>query len=264
MHDNLILAAGLILLGSTIAFGMYLMRFSESSARAGRGLLIVGTGLAVAALLTRAFAGELSWGVYDGLLSCGVAVAGLTVFSLNRGAGMIRGAFLAPVLMMVFYSLHVVSYESSLPIAETEVAFVTPIHKIASLLGFLIFAVAAFAAVIEIVQEYRLKTKQINVGQVSRLPSLRRLENLTHRALIIGFPFYSIGVALGAIWFAQQDVPVVSRHLIMASVSWVLYAMTLYARVLLGWKGRRAALLTLSAFFTALFVVLLSLLRWGT
>jgi ABC-type uncharacterized transport system permease subunit len=52
-----------------------------------------------------------------------------------------------------------------------------------------------------------------------------------------------------------------TRHAIMASSSWVVFALLLYARLVFGLKGRRAAVLTLAAFGLSLFVVLLSALR---
>lgn len=261
MADPLVLVASLAYLVSTLVFGAYLLRFDERFAKAGVLALTAGCILNVFAVVVRVADGSFSMGVFDLLLiACALFVGAWLIRRLKTKRSLF-GAFLTPVATMVLYSLHVYQKEGTGG-ASTEVAFVTPIHKFGSYIGFLIFAVAGAAAVMEIVQEYRLKTKQLKLVQQGRLPSLRRLEQISHRALIIGFPIYSVGMALGAVWLAHGGNPV-TRHFIMATFSWILYAATLHARVVVGLKGRRAAILTLAAFVSALFVVLLAVLRGG-
>ncbi|MFT7624216.1 MAG: ABC-type uncharacterized transport system permease subunit [Myxococcota bacterium] len=260
MGDTLVLAASLVYLAATVAFGAYLMRFSQPFARAGVIAVTIGLTLNVAAVVTRVLVGDAELGVYDlMLLGCALLVAGWLLIRFKRPSPLV-GAFLTPVVTMVMYGLHVFQYEAAL--IRTEVAWVTPIHKVTSYIGFAVFAVAAGASVLQIAQEWRLKTKRLQLNAPSRLPSLPRLEKIAHRALVVGFPIYSVGMVLGAIWFADGESPV-TRHFIMASFSWALYAVTLHARLVIGLQGRRAAVLTLTAFVTALFVVVLSILRMG-
>ncbi len=260
MDDSLVLAASLTYLAATIAFGVYLLRFSPRASRVGISILSLGAALNVTALVVRVLDGQTRLSTYDALLAGCAAVTGGWLLMQLRKPSPLWGAFITPVATMVLYSLHVYNYEAG--VVSTEIRYVTPIHKLSSYIGFLIFAVAAVASVTQIAVEYRLKTKQLTLGKASRLPSLRRLEEISHRSLIIGFPIYSVGMALGAIWLASRSTPV-TRHFVMATFSWVLYAVTLHARLVTGLQGRRAALLTLAAFVSALFVVLLSALRMG-
>jgi ABC-type uncharacterized transport system permease subunit len=48
---------------------------------------------------------------------------------------------------------------------------------------------------------------------------------------------------------------------VMATGAWALYAALLVARVTAGWRGRRAALVTLAGFMIALGVLLIYFLR---
>lgn len=262
MHASLILGASFATLIATLAFGVYLLRFDARFAKAGTVFLGIGATFAVGALAARIANGLATPGLYDGLLFASAAIAiGWLLYQLKVRTPL-AGAFLTPVLTMTLYSLHVFDYEAG-RVPTTEIAVVTPIHKIASYIGFLIFAIAAVASAIAIVQENRLKTKRLSILKGSRLPSLKKLESIAHRALVIGFPIYSVGVCLGAVWFARLGSATINRHQVMATVSWILYAATLHARLSIGLQGRRAAVLTLAAFVTALFVVVLSVLRLG-
>lgn len=263
MEPMLILVASLVYLVATFVYGAYLLHFNERTARIGKALLALGLALHLVAIGVRFVDGRVAWGVFDGL-SFGAAILalGYLIAQFKQGRPLF-GALVTPIVMVVLYSLHVFEREGS-PVAAAELEFVTPIHIGASLLGFLVLAIAAVTSTMHVIQEYRLKTKRVSLSDSSRLPSIQRLETMSHRALVIGFPIYSVGIALGAVWmFKDQATGVVTRHFVMAGFSWLVYAIALYARLAIGWKGRRAALLTLMAFSSALFVVLLSALRTG-
>lgn len=263
MQDTaLVLAASLTYLVATVVYGAYLLRFAARFARVGRVVVAVGVVLNVGAAVLRAASGRMAFGTYDVFLVCS-ALAGLAFLAWEfRSHSPLLGSFLTPVLTMVTYSLHVFDYEAGFS-RSAELGIITPVHIGSSILGFLVFAVSAGASALEVIQEYRLKTKRLKLMAKTRLPSLSRLSRISHRALIIGFPIYSVGMALGAIWFSRSPDGALTRHFIMALFSWVLYAVTLHARVVIKLKGRRAAILTLAAFVSALFVALLSILRIG-
>ena len=261
MDDTLVLIASLTFLVATLVYGAYLLRFAERLARLGMLTVGVGFAAAIAAIGFRLSSGAFEAGLYDLLLSGSTLGVGAWFVAQLRRPSPLMGAFLTPIVTMILYSLHVFNKEAGM-VRPQEVELVTPIHIWSAAIGFTIFAVSAVAAALEIVQEYRLKKKKLNLNRKSRLPSLRKLETISHKAMIIGFPIYSIGMALGAVWFAKGGTEV-SRHFIMATFSWVLYAVTLHARLTMGLQGRRAALLTLAAFVSALFVVSLSALRLG-
>ena len=260
-YDHLVLAASLTCLIAPVSYGGYLFRFVERWARVGLGFLAVGLAVSLLAAGVRMTAGG-PYGLTAALLgSAIVMVCAFVVAQVLRPQLTIVGSFVAPVVTMMLYSIHVFAREGSAH--STELAVVTPVHIGASLLGFLVFTVSAVAAALSLVQEQRLKQKRIAVGRgLGKLPSLKQLEVIGHRALVVGFPIYSVGVALGAVWLAKSGT-VIHRHIVMAGLSWALYAGTLYARLAIGWRGRRAAMITLGAYASTLFVVLLSILRVG-
>jgi len=259
---TLILAASLVYLLASVIYGAYLLRFAAKYARLAVAFLALGVVLNLAAVVIRGLENKLAFDAYNALLaSAALVVIGFLV-SLLRKPSHIVGAFIAPVATMILYSLHVFHKEASLG-QRNVIDIVTPVHITASLVGFLVLTVSAVASALLIVQEFRLKKKTLHVGQAGGLPSLQTLEKVCHRSLVFGFPIYTVGVVLGMVWFLRDTDPGMTRHLIMAGFSWLLYGATLYARIVRGWQGRRAALLTLLAFASVLFVIFLSILRTG-
>ena len=262
MDTTLVLAASLTYLLATIVYGAYLLHFDDRIVSVALATMGLGLALTLSAFGVRVAQGSFALGMYDAFLALAVIIAVFHLGTMLMKRAPLSGAFLSPILTMLTYSLHVFHRESGAELSA-EVAIVTPIHIAASLGGFAIFGVSASAAMLSVLQEYRLKKKQISLIGGTRIPSLQTLEKVAHYTLIVGFPIYSVGMALGAVWFTQVATPSVTRHLIMASFSWVLYAFLIHARVTVGLRGRKAALLTLAAFASALFVVLLSALRMG-
>ncbi|NLO35860.1 MAG: c-type cytochrome biogenesis protein CcsB [Clostridiaceae bacterium] len=82
------------------------------------------------------------------------------------------------------------------------------------------------------------------------LPELELLDNISYRAVVIGFPFLTLVILLGALW---ADIawgrywgwdPKETASL----VTWLIYAAYLHARVMRGWRGIRSAWLLIIGF----------------
>jgi cytochrome c-type biogenesis protein CcsB len=87
------------------------------------------------------------------------------------------------------------------------------------------------------------------------LPKPKVLEEIGYRAIVIGFPFLTMTVVLGAVWaetawgkYWSWD-PKETASL----VTWLIYATYLHARVVRGWRGKRAAWLLTLGFAATLF-----------
>lgn len=97
-------------------------------------------------------------------------------------------------------------------------------------------------------------------GAVDRpawLPAQADAEWLEHQAILIGFPLLGLGIALGAYWgnIAWGRYWGWDPKETTALASWLVYAGYMHARVLGGWKGRRASLLSVAGFAVILFNV---------
>jgi ABC-type uncharacterized transport system permease subunit len=120
-------------------------------------------------------------------------------------------------------------------------------------LGVAALFLAFGASLAYLVQDRGLKAKR--PSRVLRwLPSLERCDTAGHGALLWGFPLLTVAIVTGAIWSANIRSSywgTLSRET-LALVAWGILAIVLYARLVSGWRGRKAAYLTIVAFAAVL------------
>jgi cytochrome c-type biogenesis protein CcsB len=87
------------------------------------------------------------------------------------------------------------------------------------------------------------------------LPKPQVLDEIGYRAVVIGFPFLTLTILLGAVWAETAWGRYWSwDHKETASlVTWFIYGAYLHARVMRGWRGDRAAWLLVLGFVAVLF-----------
>src|SRR5262249_7546407 len=90
---------------------------------------------------------------------------------------------------------------------------------------------------------------------------LEALDRLSHRLIWVGFPIFTVALVLGAVWVAKLGESLDRPEYPIAAVTWCAYAALLVVRQADGWRGRRAARLTLAGFGAALLVLVIYLVR---
>jgi len=87
------------------------------------------------------------------------------------------------------------------------------------------------------------------------LPSTATLDRIAYRTAIVGFPLFTFAVIAGALWaeVAWGRYWGWDPKETCAFVTWVLYAAYLHARSTAGWRGRRAAWISVLGFASMLF-----------
>jgi ABC-type transport system involved in cytochrome c biogenesis permease subunit len=87
------------------------------------------------------------------------------------------------------------------------------------------------------------------------LPDPRKLEDITYRVIIAGWPLLTIGIVMGGMWaneawgrFWGWDPKET-----WALITWVVYAGYLHTRITLGWAGKRPAAIAVFAFAIVVF-----------
>jgi len=165
------------------------------------------------------------------------------------------GAFAVPAALILLLLARVV------PAAETPpLGSLGTLHILLATLGVATFALASIIEILYLVQERRLKRKQLDRGGGAPLDTLDRL---AARCVSIGFPIFTLALVTGAIWVARLGLlqkGAVRPEYLLAVASWVAFGVLLVARVG-GWQGRRAAWLTVSGFAGVALVVLGYFLR---
>ena len=161
---------------------------------------------------------------------------------------MVLGSFVAPVAACLLI------LSSTLPTAEVMVKPIfrslwLPVHIGTAFVGNGFFAVTFVAAIMYLLQESQIKRKRLGT-LYTRLPSLETLDSINHFALICGFTFMTAGMITGAI-YAQVALGSYWRwdpKEVCSLLAWTFYAVLLHERLAVGWRGRRAALLSLFGF----------------
>ena len=90
---------------------------------------------------------------------------------------------------------------------------------------------------------------------------IEALDRISHRLIWIGFPVFTVALVLGAIWVSRLGQSLGRIEYALAAVTWVAFATLIVARQIYGWRGRRAARLTLECFASALAVLVIYLIR---
>ncbi|TDD63963.1 c-type cytochrome biogenesis protein CcsB [Actinomadura rubrisoli] len=147
-------------------------------------------------------------------------------------------------------------YDSVGPVTAALNSYWIAIHVTAAITATGAFTVAGSSTVL-----YLLKTRAeargtvADGGVMSRLPSTDALDRLSLRVTMFAFPIWTAAIIMGAIWADEAW----GRYWnwdpkeTWSFVTWIIYAAYLHARSTAGWKGRKAAILSLLAFAALLF-----------
>ena len=125
------------------------------------------------------------------------------------------------------------------------------IHTPLVFLGYAALFIAFAAAIMYLIQERALKSKH-STRFYNWLPSLEICDDLSYKSLAIGFPLITLGIIAGALW-AQAVWGVWARDakVLFSFITWFVYMLLIFYRVS-GWRGRKAAYLSIVGFIGVL------------
>lgn len=161
-----------------------------------------------------------------------------------------RMSAVAGLFMPVVAVLLALSFVVPSPVLPEPGAFAAtpwvPVHVGLLFVGLAGFTVSFCLSSLYLIVQRLLKQKQLLALQ--RMPSLEALDRLNTRAIVVGFLAFTLGIATGGVLTAlrgQGGLGLVG----WASVAmWVWYGLTVQVRVVGGWRGRLAAILSLVGF----------------
>ncbi|HSD90203.1 MAG TPA: cytochrome c biogenesis protein CcsA [Kofleriaceae bacterium] len=136
------------------------------------------------------------------------------------------------------------------------------VHISLATVGVGIFALAGALSAIYLAEDRALRRKKFDaLAFKDRGAPLEKLDRLAHRLVWAGFPIFTVSLILGAIWVSRLGESLSRIEYPLAVVTWAAFATLLVARSIYGWRGRRAAVLTLEGFAAALAVLVIYLIR---
>lgn len=184
-------------------------------------------------------------------------LSGAFLFLSRRKGLSVVGAFIAPVSLVILAAARLSPSGEPLPglngLGRLHIALAT--------FGVAIFALATAVAAIYLLQERNLKKKKFDGALFKQSAALETLDKLSHRLVLIGFPIFTLSMMLGAVWVSQLDHGFDRIEYPLAATTWGVFGALIVGRTAKGWRGRRAALMTITGFTAALLVLGIYLLR---
>jgi cytochrome c-type biogenesis protein CcsB len=234
---------------STVTFIAHVITGQASARRAAIGFLACAFVLHAASLGVRAFLlGYESIATFQEELSfIACVMVGLYLLIAGRANLTVVGALVTPLAFL--FALSAFAFNAPTPELPERLRNVwLPAHVAPAFLGYAVFTVAFCLSLIYLLQEKLLKAKRKG-DLFRRLPSLETLDNLNHRFVTWGFALFSIGIITGSLlaketWGTMWSWEPVQ---VWSAITWLLYALLLHARTV-GWRGRKAAALTVVGF----------------
>jgi len=131
-------------------------------------------------------------------------------------------------------------------------------HVFTTFVGYAAFAIAFGLAIAYLVRNHYETTGKTN-ALVSAFPESKVLDELEYISIAWGFPFLGIGIVSGAVWAnaAWGTYWSWDPKETWSLITWLIYAAYLHARVTRGWRGTKAAWLSIAGFAAVIF------LYWG-
>ncbi len=185
---------------------------------------------------------------HESLILFAWVTVGLYFVILYKYRLSVLGAFVAPFSLMLILTASFMPKEI-VPLAPVLESYWLPFHILLAFLGNASFALAFFFALMYLIQNHYLKSRKLG-GTYFLLPSLEVLDEVGYRCISYGFTLLTLAMITGAIWseYATGNYWEWKHRQIFSLIEWLLYAALLHGRLTVGWRGRKAALLSTAAF----------------
>lgn len=241
-------ALGLYLLTAT-TYGAHLISKRAALRHVGLGLMAGAFAMHAAALSIRAgsLGYESLFPLQEGLSLIACIAVGLYLAISVRTDFSVVGALAAPIAFL--FSLSAYLFETGAGAGPEMLHSIwLPAHVVPAFIGYAIFTVAFCLSITYLVQERQLKFRRKG-DLFRRLPPLETLDKLNYRFITWGFALFTIGLLTGSLLAKETWGSLWSWEPVQvwSLITWLLCAALVQARTI-GWRGRRAALLTILAF----------------
>ena len=187
----------------------------------------------------------------------------LSFFSLSIVGGFIfferkykvttLGSFIIPVALLMLTASSTLHEQARQlpPILQSNWFW---FHALLAFASYACFTIAAGVAVMYLIQRYFLKTKHFG-ALFQKLPSLETMDDISYRCLTVGWPLLTVAIISGSIWSDQAmgSYWIWDRKQTWSMIIWIIYAVLLHGRMTIGWRGKRAAILSIIGFIVVLF-----------
>ena len=233
-------------------------RRSSRAGAAGLLLAVVGVVVHVGSVVARGLAADRTpWGnMYE--FSSMVALMAVVIFLALVLTGRVErslGAFVMLPAVLYLGLAGTVLYTAAGPLVPALDSYWIKIHVFAAILAsgaFLLSGVVALLYLLRVRHDDQVaagRTPRFPVSMGASLPAARALDRVTYAVIAFAFPVWTFAIIAGAIWAEAAW----GRYWgwdpkeTWSFITWVLYAGYLHARATAGWKGTKAAWISVAA-----------------
>lgn len=203
-----------------------------------------------------------------GLIAHGIGVYGLSVsdkglsFSLFTASSLIFWVINVIVLIsslkkelhnlfLLLFPLSAVSVLASITATNPEwqhtLSYSIATHVILSILAYSLLTIASLQALILAYQNHALKHKN-RIANARLLPPLQTMESLLFELLWVGEILLTLAIASGFYFLEDMFAQHLVHKTVFALSAWVIYALLLWGRHQMGWRGNKAIRWALAGF----------------
>ncbi len=248
-----------------VIYVSYLAFRSEGLGKVATGCLLAGVVIETAAIGMRWYESyQLGIGrapltnLYESLVFFALTVAVLYLILEKKYNIRAVGAFVTPFpfLIMAYASLNPNDIQPLVPALKSNWLIS---HVVTCFVGYAAFAVSFGVSFLYL---FKVRAERIAAKSpgfiLGYVPDSGTLDEIGYKTIAIGFPLLTIGIVTGAFWanvawgtYWSWD-PKETWSLIV----WFIYAAYLHARITRGWRGARAAVLSIVGFSATIFCYL--------
>ncbi|SEP96279.1 ABC-type uncharacterized transport system, permease component [Pseudomonas cuatrocienegasensis] len=120
-------------------------------------------------------------------------------------------------------------------------------HILLSIMAYGMLTIAVFQALLLLLQDHQLKHKHPS-GLIRNFPPLQTMESLLFGFLWAGWALLSLSLLSGALFIDDLFAQHLVHKTILSCFAWVVFAVLLWGRHQLGWRGHKAIRWTLAGF----------------
>jgi ABC-type transport system involved in cytochrome c biogenesis permease subunit len=244
-ESTLFLVTFVLYIISAFFYLAFLFSKQPGQAKTGSALAIAGLAVHAIALIARTVeSGHAPFtNMYESLSFLSWASV-LAFVIIDKKFGISR---IGPYIMLIVIGL--VALASS-PLMPKEITPLVPalqsywlwLHVSVTLLGEAFFAVAFITSIMYLTAKEPEKKE--------------KMDSVSYRCVAVGFPLFTLGgLVFGMVWAYKAWGTYWSwdPKEVWSLITWVVFALYLHTRIVMGWKGKRSAIIAILGFLAALF-----------
>lgn len=169
----------------------------------------------------------------------GIIIMGVLFEWRYKTATVKNMGLIVSLLLLIFAIVQYAKPEPLVPALQQSALL--SVHVASAVVAYGVFTIGFGSAILFLIQ---------NRGNSQWLPNKEVFDIISYRSVVIGFPFLTLTIVLGAIWadiawgrYWSWD-PKETASL----VTWLIYAVYMHARLMRGWKGKKTAILLIIGF----------------